>query len=136
MLKNNQSEDCPKMGRGIIAWKVPYWKQLEADVDCSLTHKWLTSVELKAETEGLAVVAQDQSLVTRSYQHRILNQDVNPMCRVYNHYEETIDHITSGCPKVAKSEYIVYIDTIKLPLTSTGKSAIYKEPKIKVADKW
>ena len=67
------------MGREIIAWKVPYWKQLEADVDCSLTQKWLTSAELKAETEGLAVAAQDQSLATRSCQHRVLNQDVNPM---------------------------------------------------------
>ena len=75
------------MGREIIAWKVPYWKQLEADVDCSLTQKWLTSAELKAETEGLPVAAQDQSLATRSCQHRVLNQDVNPICRVCNRFE-------------------------------------------------
>lgn len=122
------------MGREIVAWKVPNQKQLEADMDCILTQKWLTSAELKAETEGLAVAAQHQSLATRSYQLRVLNQDVNPMCRVCNRFEETIDHITSGCPKFASQS--TYIDTIKLPLTSTGKSAIYKEPKIKVADKW
>ena len=122
------------MGREILAWKVPYWKQLEADVNCSLTHKWLTSAELKAETEGLAVAAQDQSLATRSYQNRVLNQDVNLMCRVYNRFEETMNHITSGCPKFASQS--TYIDTIKLPLAFTRKSAIYKEPKIKVADKW
>ena len=28
------------------------------------------------------------------------------MCRVCNRYEETIDQITSGCPELAKSEYI------------------------------
>lgn len=90
-------------------------------MDCSLTHKWLTSAELKAETESLAVAAQDQSLATRTYQHRVLNQDVNLVCRVYKRYEETIDHITSGCPKFASQS--TYIDIMKLPLTSTGKSA-------------
>ena len=70
----------------------------EADIDCNLqlSHKWLKSAGLKAETEGLLVATRDQSLATRSYQvHRILNKDVSPMCQVCNCYEETINHIIS-----------------------------------------
>lgn len=80
------------MGRENIAWKE------------ALTHKWLKSAGVKVDTEGLLVAAEYQSLATRSYQHRILNQDVNPMCRVCNHYEETIDHFTSSCPELSKTE--------------------------------
>lgn len=75
-------------------------------LDWSLTHKWLTSAELEAETEGQHVAAQDQNLAKRSFQHRTLNQDVNPMYRVCNHYGETINHITSGCSEFGKSEDI------------------------------
>ena len=81
-----------------------------------LTHKWLKSAGLKVDTEGLLVAAEYQSLATRSYQHRILNQDVNPMCRVCNHYEETIDHFQVAVLNSA------HTDTIKLLLTSTRVS--------------
>ena len=35
------------------------------DIDNELTHKWLQSSSLKAETEELLISAQDQSLATR-----------------------------------------------------------------------
>ena len=39
-----------------------------ADADQQKTHTWLKSSGLKAETEGLIIAAQDQSLLTNSYQ--------------------------------------------------------------------
>ena len=42
------------------------------EIDKELTHKWLQSSGLNAETEGLLVAAQDQSLATRYYQHKII----------------------------------------------------------------
>ena len=93
----------------------------EADVDCNLTHKWLKSAGLKAETEGLLVAAQDQSLATRSYQHRILNNDVT-LCAEY----VTASRKPSIILFAAVLNYLdlsTYVDTITLPLTSTGKSA-------------
>ena len=65
-----------------------------------------TGAGLKAETEGLIIAAQDQSLATRSYHARIIKHGTDPMYRICNKYEETIDHIVSGCPELAKTEYI------------------------------
>ena len=100
-------------------------------MDCRLTHKWLKSAGLKVDTEGLLVAAEYQSLATRSYQHRILNQDVNPMCRVCNHYEETIDHLTSSCLELVKTEC-----THRHNKTASYiQWSICKQYNIKVADK-
>ena len=76
------------------------------DVDQLQTHRWLKSAGLKAETEGLIIAAQDQSLATKSYHHRIIKDNTDPKCRMCNQYEETIDHIVSGCPVLAKTEYM------------------------------
>ena len=59
----------------------------------------------KAETEGFIVAAQDQSLATRSYHANIIKDGTSPLCRMCNKYDETIDHIVSGCPELAKTAY-------------------------------
>ena len=76
------------------------------DAEQDQTHQWLRSAGLKAETEGMVIAAQDQSLATRSYHHKIIKDGTDPKCRMCNQYEETIDHIVSGCPTLAKTEYI------------------------------
>ena len=76
------------------------------DVDEMETHKWLKSSGLKSETEGLIIAAQDQSLMTKQYQSKIIKNGMSPKCRLCNEYDETIDHIVSGCPVLAKSEFI------------------------------
>ena len=84
----------------------------EADVDQLMTHQWLKSSGLKAETEGFIVAAQDQSLPTKAYQHHVLKIHNDPMCRICGKFEETIDHIVSGCPELAKTEYIARHDKV------------------------
>jgi len=76
------------------------------DVEKEQTHKWLQSAGLKAETEGMVIAAQDQCLATRSFHHRIIKDGTDPKCRICNQFEETIDHIVSGCPSLAKTEYM------------------------------
>ena len=78
----------------------------EADVDQEQTHRWLRSSGLKPETEGLIVAAQDQSLATKSYRHYIIRDGTDPTCRICGRFDETINHIISGCPELAKTEYI------------------------------
>ena len=76
-----------------------------ADVDQTDTHQWLKSSGLKAETEALLLAAQDQSLLTRNVQANIFRNGADPKCRFCNLQTETIDHIVSGCPVLAPTEY-------------------------------
>ena len=70
------------------------------------TNKWLTSVGLKAETEGLIIAAQDQSLATRLYHSNIIKHGTNPLCRMCGKLDESVDHVIAGCPELAKTEYM------------------------------
>ena len=79
----------------------------QADVDQDKAHRWLKSAGLKVETEGFVITTRDQSLPTRWYQRNILKKpDVNPKCRQCGRFDETIGHLVSGCPELAKTEYI------------------------------
>ena len=81
----------------------------QADVDQDKTHRWLKAAGLKAETEGFIIATQDQRLPTRWYQYNILKKpDVDPKCRLCGRFDETIDHLVSGCPELAKTENIHY----------------------------
>ena len=71
-----------------------------------MTHKWLQSPGLKAETEGFIIAAQDQSLATRYYQHKIIKNGTDPKCRLCHEFDESLEHIISGCPILAKKEYL------------------------------
>ena len=69
----------------------------QADVDQDKTQRWLKAAGLKAETKGFIIAAQDQSLSAHWY----------PKCRLCGRFDETIDHLVSGCPELAKTEYII-----------------------------
>ncbi|XP_068750922.1 uncharacterized protein [Montipora capricornis] len=74
-----------------------YPKLLEKPhVDKVTTNKWLSS-NLKGETEGPLVAAQDQATNTRNYQKVICGQQVESKCRMCSQHEETVDQIVSGC---------------------------------------
>ena len=53
----------------------------EAVVDFKETNNWLKGTGLKAETEGLIIAAQDQSLATRLYHRKIIKDGTGPLCR-------------------------------------------------------
>ena len=43
----------------------------EADVDYKRTNDWLKRTDLKADTEGLLIAAQDKSSANRMYDHSL-----------------------------------------------------------------
>ena len=104
----------------------------EADVDIKLTNQWLKSSGLKSETEGLIIAAQDQALLTRAYQHHIIKDGTDPHCRLCNKSQETIDHIISGCPELAKTEYIHRHNKVATHLHWN----ICREYNVDTVDKW
>jgi len=52
------------------------------------------------------VAAQDQALQTKYYATKILNRETDSKCRLCQQFDETIDHIISACPILAKQQYI------------------------------
>ena len=78
----------------------------EKDVDQDKTHNWLSTPGLKSETEGFIIAAQDQCIKTNYYRNKILKDGTDPMCRICGKFQETVDHLVSGCPELAKTEYM------------------------------
>ena len=66
------------------------------------TFLWLSKGDLKAETEIEILVPQDQALNTKYYATKILKTETDSKCRLCQQFDETIDHIISACPILAK----------------------------------
>jgi len=92
---------------------------------------WLSTPGLKSETEGFIIAAQDQCIKTNYYRNKILKDGTDPMCRICGQFQETVDHLVSGCPELAKTEYIQRHVKAAAYLHWT----IYKHYNIKVQDK-
>ena len=76
------------------------------------TWSWLQRGELKKETEGMLMAAQDQALRTRYIQRAIDGQNISAKCRKCNEKDETINHIVSECPALAQNQYKRRHDTV------------------------
>ena len=101
-------------------------------VDQQTTNLWLTAGDLKGETEGFLIAAQDQSLMTRNYQHNILNQNIDSLCRLCHNKTESIDHILTGCETLAPTEYLRRHNNA----ASYMHWVICKDHNVQVAEKW
>jgi len=76
------------------------------------TFLWVSKGDLKAETESEIVAAQDQVMQTKYYATKILNTETDSKCRLCQQFDETIDHIISACPILAKEQYIKRHDRV------------------------
>ena len=82
-----------------------YLRQVE-NIQAKESWNWLKYGDLKRETEGTILAAQEQALRTRSIQRRIEHRiEVDPKCRLCGQKDETINHIISECSKLAQKEY-------------------------------
>ena len=77
-------------------------RQLISEED---TFLWLSKGDLKAETESEIVAAEDQALQTKYYATKILSTETDSKSRFFQQFDETIDHIISACPILAKEQY-------------------------------
>ena len=76
----------------------------ETDNLSGVSWEWTRTGELKKETEGLIFAAQDQALRTNAVKARIENQNVLSKCRMCGSHDETVQHISCSCPKLAQTE--------------------------------
>ena len=86
--------------------------RLNKDLSSNDTWQWLQRGELKKETEGMIMAAQDQALRTRYIQRAIDGTNISPKCRKCNQKNETINHIASECPALAQNQYKKRHDTV------------------------
>ena len=77
----------------------------EKHVNQDQTYNWLSTPGLKSERESFIIIAQDQCIKTNYYRNKILKDGPDPKCRICGQFQETVDHLVSGCPELAKTEY-------------------------------
>ena len=73
---------------------------------------WLTNGNLKKETEGLLIAAQDQALRTNVIKANIDKSRDDPKCRMCKEGDESVTHIISQCKKLAQTEYKIRHDNV------------------------
>ena len=77
----------------------------------------LSKGDLKAENESEIVAAQDKALLTKYHAAKILNTETGSKCRLFQQFDETIYHIISACPILAKEQYTKRHDKSMCPTT-------------------
>ena len=76
-------------------------KQVRSEQSCV----WLQNGDLKRETESLRVAAQNRSIRTNLGKAKIDKSQKDTLCRLCKKADESIDHVVSGCSKLAQKEY-------------------------------
>ena len=87
---------------------------------------------MKRETESLIVAAQNQSIRTNLVKTKINKSRGDYLCRICRKVNESIDHIVSGCIKLAQKKY-------KRRHDNPGKIVHWKLARkcnFKAGDKW
>ena len=80
-------------------------KEISDSVDKEKSWYWLSRGDLKVETEALLCAAQEQALRTNYIEHNIDKSIDSPLCRMCGKCGESVQHIVSGCEKLAQKEY-------------------------------
>ena len=73
--------------------------------DMARTYQWLNKCSIKANTKGSDMASQEQALNTRTLARETYHTVQDPKCRLRKQLAETVADITSGCSKLAGSEY-------------------------------
>ena len=73
--------------------------------DQEKTWQWLSRGDLKVGAEALLCAAQEQAIRTNYMKYHIDKTSESPLCRLSGKKGESVQHITSGCEKLAQKEY-------------------------------
>ena len=82
-----------------------YLRDIEGKIDKENTWCWLKIRDLKKETEGFIMAAQDQALRTNTIRAKIDKTTEDSKCRLCKEKEESVDHLVSACSKIAQTDY-------------------------------
>jgi len=89
-----------------------YYKRVcNTNWDHSTTFYWLNKDDLSINLEGFLLAAQEQSLPTR-VMASIYDTNTSTACRLCGNHPETVEHLVSGCSKLAGILYKVRHDNV------------------------
>lgn len=94
--------------------------------------QWLTTANVKSETEALITACQEQALATNYMRTKIIKTGTDPKCRLCRIHNETTHHVVSGCPILAKRAYLERHNFVAAHLHYN----ICKAYNITVGEKW
>jgi hypothetical protein len=133
LIKDSIAEKTKERWGGGERMHVQFLRNLdEKVVDNEQSYQWLKFGNIKGETESTVVAAQDQALSANYFKNKILKDEVDSKCRLCKQHKETIDHLTSGCPILAKNEYLMRHYKVGAHL----HYSTYKALGIEMTDKW
>ena len=73
-------------------------------------------------TTTTTTTAWDRALQTKYHATKILQTETDSKCRLCKQFDETVEHIISACPVLAKEQYIKRCDSVlSYNLTYTRK---------------
>ena len=91
-------------------------------MDIEQSYRWLKSCDIKGETESTTVAVQDQAISANYFKNKILKEETESKFRLCKQHEETIDHLTSGWPILAKDEYLMrHVKFVHICITQYAK---------------
>ena len=105
--------DNTRTNRTTITWKQKckknqlygHFKRLTSEILHEKTWTQLRKGNLKRETESLQLAAQNNPIRTNHIETKIDKTQQNGKCRLCGDRDETINHTTSECSKLAQKEY-------------------------------
>jgi len=96
------------------------------------SYRWLKSGDIEGETESTAVAVQDQAISTNCFKNKILKEETESKCQLCKQHEETVDHLTLGCPISVKNKYLMRHDKVCTQL----HYSIWRTLGTETTDKW
>ena len=78
------------------------------------------------------MAAQDQAISKNYFKNKMLKEETESKYRLCKQHEQTTDHLTSGCPILAKNEYLMRHDKVCAYLHYSICKALGTE----TTDKW
>ena len=80
-------------------------REVPEKADKNKTWQWLSRSDLKISTEALLCAAQEQAIRTNYVKYHIDRTSESPLCRLCGKRGESVQHLVSGCEKLAQKEY-------------------------------
>ena len=82
------------------------------DTTTTITTTTTTTNNNNNKLKTKKLVAQDEAISTNYFKKKILKEEIESKCRLCKQHEETIEHLTSGCPILAKNKYLMRNDEV------------------------